>query len=127
MHISCCKTNRRHPYGICCTSQLNRKTHSTIFHLKIFRLFILKFEYNNMRIEMAISFKKEGVNKRNTSKVFVFLFFIIGLCAFSLYLSTITVNAQLSSNSTSSSNSTTNETRVTRMGICVVGAGGPCN
>jgi hypothetical protein len=37
------------------------------------------------------------------------------------------VNAQLSSNSTSSNNSTTNETRVTHMGICVVGAGGPCN
>jgi hypothetical protein len=76
---------------------------------------------------MAISFKKKGMNKRNSSKVFVFLFFIISLCVFSLYLSTITVNAQLSSNSTSSSNSTTNETRVTHMGICVVGAGGPCN
>ena len=75
---------------------------------------------------MAISFKKKGMNKGN-SKVFVFLFFIIGLCVFSLYLSTITVNAQLASNSTSSSNSTTNETRVTHMGICVVGAGGPCN
>jgi hypothetical protein len=44
-----------------------------------------------------------------------------------LYLSTIMVNAQLSPNSTSNSNSTTNETRVTHMGICVVGAGGPCN
>jgi hypothetical protein len=80
-----------------------------------------------MRTEMAISIKKKGMNKGNSNKVFVFLFFIIGLCVFSLYLSTITVNAQLASNSTSSSNSTTNETRVTRMGICVVGAGGPCN
>jgi hypothetical protein len=80
-----------------------------------------------MRIEMAISFKKKGMNKGNSTKVFVFLFFIIGLCAFSLYLSTMTVSAQLASNSTSSSNSTNNETRVTRMGICVVGAGGPCN
>ena len=75
---------------------------------------------------MAISLKK-AISKGGSNKVFVFLFFIIGLCAFSLYTSTIMVNAQLSSNSTSSNNSTTNETRVTHMGICVVGAGGPCN
>ena len=76
---------------------------------------------------MACSFTKKAMHKANSNKVFVFLFFITGLCAFSLYLSAIMVNAQPSSNSTSSSNSTTNETRVTRMGICVVGAGGPCN
>ena len=80
-----------------------------------------------MRTEMAISFKIKAMNKGNSNKVLLFLFLIIGLCAFSLYLSTIMVNAQLSPNSTSNSNSTTNETRVTHMGICVVGAGGPCN
>ena len=81
-----------------------------------------------MRTEMAISFTKKVMDKANNNKMFVCLFFIIGLCAFSLYLATITANAQQYSNSTSgSNNSTTNETRVTRMGICVVGAGGPCN
>lgn len=81
-----------------------------------------------MRTEMDISFTKKVMNKAYNNKIFVCLFFIIGLCAFSLYLSTILANAQPSSNSTSdSNNSTTNETRVTRMGICVVGAGGPCN
>ena len=72
---------------------------------------------------MDISFTKKVMNKAYNNKIFVCLFFIIGLCAFSLYLSTILANAQPSSNSTSA----TNETRVTRMGICVVGAGGPCN
>ncbi len=81
-----------------------------------------------MRTEMDISFTKKVMNKAYNNKIFVCLFFIIGLGAFSLYLSTILANAQPSSNSTSdSNNSTTNETHVTRMGICVVGAGGPCN
>jgi hypothetical protein len=35
-------------------------------------------------------------------------------------------NAQVPSNSTSGTNSTSNET-VKQMGICQVGAGGPCN
>ena len=80
----------------------------------------------DMRTQLPISFTK-AMNKANNNKIFICLFLIIGLCTFSLYLSTITVNAQPSSNSTSSSNNTTNETRVTHMGICVVGAGGPCN
>jgi hypothetical protein len=58
---------------------------------------------------MVISFKIKAMNKGNSNKVLLFLFLIIGLCAFSLYLSTIMVNAQLSPNSTSNSNSTTNE------------------
>jgi hypothetical protein len=76
---------------------------------------------------MAISITKKVMNKANDSKVLVCLFFMVVLCAFSLYLSAMMVNAQTSSNSTSGSNSTTNTTRVSRMGICVVGAGGPCN
>ena len=48
-----------------------------------------------MRTEMAISFKIKAMNKGNSNKVLLFLFLIIGLCAFSLYLSTIMVNAQL--------------------------------
>jgi hypothetical protein len=76
---------------------------------------------------MTISFTIKKINEANNNKILVCLFFIIGLCAFSLYLSTIMVNAQPSSDSPFSSNSTTNESRVTHMGICVVGAGGPCN
>jgi hypothetical protein len=77
--------------------------------------------------KMANSITKKVMNKANGSKILVCLFFIIALCAFSLYLSAMMVNAQPSSNHTSSSNSTANTTRVSHMGICVVGAGGPCN
>jgi hypothetical protein len=40
----------------------------------------------------------------------------------------MSVNAQPSpSNSSAGTNSTSNETNVKQMGICQVGAGGPCN
>ena len=67
----------------------------------------------------------------NTDKIFVFLFSSIALNVLSLSVSVIMVNAQAySSDSTPSSSissGTNDETHVTQMGICVVGAGGPCN
>ncbi|MFL6328681.1 MAG: hypothetical protein ACJ71K_08985 [Nitrososphaeraceae archaeon] len=42
-------------------------------------------------------------------------------------MSVTMANAQVPSNSTSGTNSTSNETGVKQMGICQVGAGGPCN
>ena len=55
------------------------------------------------------------------------LFSIIGLSLLLFSLSAVMINAQASSSSTSDSNSTSDETHATQMGICVVGAGGPCN
>jgi hypothetical protein len=57
----------------------------------------------------------------------VFLFSVILLSLLSLSLSEIMINVQAYSGSTSGNNGSGNETRVTQMGICVVGVGGPCN
>ena len=57
----------------------------------------------------------------------MFLFSVIGLSLLSLSMSATMTNAQTSSNFTLGTNSTGNETGVKQMGICVVGAGGPCN
>jgi hypothetical protein len=62
--------------------------------------------------------------------IFVLLLSAIALSLVSLSVSTILANAQPSpSNSSSGTNSTGNETNVKqmKMGICQVGAGGPCN
>ena len=56
----------------------------------------------------------------------MFLFSIIGLGIVSLTISATMVSAQ-TSNSTPSGNRASNETNVKQMGICLVGAGGPCN
>jgi hypothetical protein len=68
------------------------------------------------------------------------LFLVIGIALFSLLVSTIMVNAQPYSNSTSGSSNhtgnsagtskatiTDNNTQITQMGICVVGVKSPCN
>jgi hypothetical protein len=78
--------------------------------------------------EMAISIIKRAMNKGNSNNVmFMFFLTVIGLSLLSLSVPTVMTNAQAPSGSTSASNSTSNETHVTQMGICVVGAGGPCN
>jgi hypothetical protein len=78
--------------------------------------------------EMAISIMKRAMNKGNNNNAMImFLLSVIGLSLLSLYVPTLMTNAQAPSGSTSASNSTINETHVTQMGICVVGAGGPCN
>ena len=60
--------------------------------------------------------------------LFMLLFSLPVLGVLSLFVSVIQISAQaLSSGSTSSGNSTISESHVTQMGICVVGAGGPCN
>src|SRR5919197_4081300 len=78
---------------------------------------------------------------RNNNSIFVFLFLILGISFLSLSVSTtIMINAQSSSDSTSgrigsSSKREGNnaidpkakENTDKQMGICVVGAGGPCN
>jgi hypothetical protein len=77
---------------------------------------------------MVISITKKAMDKGNNNNVmFMLLFLVFGLSLLSLSVPTIMTNAQASSNTTSGSNSTSNETRVTQMGICQVGAGGPCN
>jgi hypothetical protein len=63
----------------------------------------------------------------SNNAVVMFLFSVIGLSLLSLSLLATMVNAQTSSNSTSGGNRHSNETNVKQMGICVVGAGGPCN
>jgi hypothetical protein len=45
----------------------------------------------------------------------------------SLFVSVIPISAQALSSGSTSSNSTISESHVTQMGICVVGAGGPCD
>jgi hypothetical protein len=68
---------------------------------------------------------------RNNTTTFIFLSLIIGiglLC--SLLVPTIITNAQAYSSGSSTSsggNSISSGTGVREMGICVVGAGGPCN
>jgi len=77
---------------------------------------------------MAISVTKEAMNRGSNNVMLVLLFLVIGLSLLSLSVPTIMTNAQVPSNTTfGSSNSTGNETRATQMGICKVGAGGPCN
>ncbi|MFL6403187.1 MAG: hypothetical protein ACJ71M_06910 [Nitrososphaeraceae archaeon] len=74
-----------------------------------------------------ISTTKNPMNKGNNNAMFVFLFSVIGLSLLSLSASATMANAQAPSNTTSGTNSTSNETGVKQMGICQVGAGGPCN
>ena len=76
-----------------------------------------------------ISTTKKPPNKDNSNDaMLIFLFSVIGLSIFSLSVFTIMTSAQASPGSVYSSNSSTsNETRVTQMGICQVGAESPCN
>jgi hypothetical protein len=68
---------------------------------------------------------------RNNTTTFIFLSLIIGiglLC--SLLVPTIITNVQAYSSASSTSsggNSISSESGIREMGICVVGAGGPCN
>ena len=73
----------------------------------------------------------------NRKNMVMFLFLVIEICLFSLSISTIMVNAQSNTSSTSGGNhtgnttgtgngtSTSNETR--QMGICIIGVRSPCN
>jgi hypothetical protein len=76
----------------------------------------------------------------NHNSMFMFLFLVIGIGSLlSLPVLTIMINAQSYPDSTSGNNhtgnttstsnatSTSNDTRVTKMGICVVGVRSPCN
>jgi hypothetical protein len=90
--------------------------YSTKFRYETFELFIARENYVG-----------KSVNKSNNNVLLMFLFSIIGLGIISLTISATMVNAQTSSNSTSGGNRHSNETNVKQMGICVVGAGGPCN
>jgi hypothetical protein len=69
----------------------------------------------------------EMAKVNNNNAMFMFLLSVIGLSLLSLSVPTIMTNAQAPSGSTSGNNSTSDETHATQMGICVVGAGGPCN
>ena len=69
--------------------------------------------------------ESEIVNNHKNS-IFVFLLSLIAVSLLSL--SVLATMASAQTPSTSGANSTTsNETGVKQMGICVVGAGGPCN
>ena len=79
-----------------------------------------------------ISTRKKLMNRGNniTRVVFTFLFSAISLSLLSLSVSAIIVNAQAhyaGSTPSSDSSSRGSDTHVAEMGICVVGAGGPCN
>jgi hypothetical protein len=61
---------------------------------------------------------------KNNDTLFVFFFLILGISFLSLSLpTTIMINAQPSSDSISGGTSSSTQ----QMGICVVGAAGPCN
>ena len=78
--------------------------------------------------KMVVSITKILMARDNDNVTFSLLFFLlIALTLLSLSVLTIMTNAQASTNTTSGSNSTSNETQATQMGICQVGAGGPCN
>jgi hypothetical protein len=68
---------------------------------------------------MAASYKKKNA-------MLVFLFLIIGTGLLSISGQTIMTNAQRSSDSTSDGTSGS-DTRVTQMGICVIGVASHCN
>jgi hypothetical protein len=75
-----------------------------------------------------ISQLEVGNNNHHNKSMFVFFISAIALGLVSLSLLATIANAQTPSNSTSGAKSTTsNESGVKQMGICVVGAGGPCN
>ncbi len=87
-----------------------------------------KFRYETFELFIACeNHVEKSVNKSNNNVLLMFLLSIIGLSIISLTISATMVNAQTSSNSTSSGNRHSNETNVKQMGICLVGAGGPCN
>jgi hypothetical protein len=68
--------------------------------------------------------------KKSSMFMCLFLFSVIALALLSLYILALTVNAQPYSPSfVSSTNSATSSRSSgdTQMGICEVGAGGPCN
>jgi hypothetical protein len=70
-----------------------------------------------------------GNNHKRKSMMFLPLAIVLSLFSFSLYVLTImVVDAQAYRSSRSIPSSSTNgETRVTEIGICVVGAASPCN
>jgi hypothetical protein len=93
---------------------------------------------------MANSITKKEMNKANNNAIFILLFSVIGLSLLSLSVSIMMINAQASYGSTSGgiSGSGTGDSGSegnngkdqkqkdntdTQMGICLVGAGGPCN
>ena len=76
-----------------------------------------------------ISQLEVGNNNHHNKSMFVFFISVIALGLVSLSLLATIANAQTASpNFTSGAKSTSsNESGVKQMGICVVGAGGPCN
>ena len=80
-----------------------------------------------------ISKSEIGNNNHHRRNKSMYVFFIsviaLGLVSVSLSLLATIANAQTTSDFTSGAKSTTtsNESGVKQMGICVVGAGGPCN
>jgi hypothetical protein len=76
-----------------------------------------------------ISARTKPMKRANITRVvFTFLVSAISMSLISLSVSAIIVNVQAySASSTPSSSSTGSDTHVAEMGICVVGAGGPCN
>jgi hypothetical protein len=73
--------------------------------------------------------RKKPMKRANITRIaFTFLVSAISVSLISLSVSAIIVNVQAySAGSTPSSSSTGSDTHVAEMGICVVGAGGPCN
>jgi len=78
-----------------------------------------------------ISARKKPIKGANITRiVFTFLVSAISVSLISLSVSAIIVNVQAYSSGfipVNNSNSTSNINQSTQMGICVVGAGGPCN
>jgi hypothetical protein len=86
------------------------------------------FQYE--RFELFIAQATHITNNGRKSLIWIIHVIIFTTCTKRTFIICIgkPINAQaFSSGSTSSGNSTISESHVTQMGICVVGAGGPCN
>ena len=75
-------------------------------------------------VKIKYAFMAASCKKKNA--MLVFLFLIIGIGLLSISGQTIMTNAQRSSDSTSDGTSGS-DTRVTQMGICVIGVASHCN
>ena len=74
-----------------------------------------------------ISKSDVGNNNHHNKSMLVFLFSMIALGLVSLSLLATIANAQTPKSTSGADSTSSNEDGVKEMGICVIGAGGPCN
>jgi hypothetical protein len=71
--------------------------------------------------------KSELVNHHHQKNMIIFLFSVIALTLVSLFLLATIANAQTPKSTSGADSTSSNEDGVKQMGICVIGAGSPCN